>query len=217
MQQARERRRISRQQRKEFIEKTLVVKHVIRDPSESEEDSEEDGQQQFIQVVLPCHDTDTSSTYDDANAVSPPPSTNNTHATHTTKTVRRLKSNLILSKADDAEATRDSTREPWICAICLSPYEIGDEICWSPNPECVHVFHHECIEHWLYKHEDCPMCRAEYICPGTESKSGSEFTTRPVESTSQGGVQVENDQANFVDMSGVERYWDLESWGIVGR
>lgn len=51
------------------------------------------------------------------------------------------------------------------CQICLDAFEVGDRICWSHNPDCRHVFHIECLEPWLLKHEECPMCRERYILP----------------------------------------------------
>ena len=58
------------------------------------------------------------------------------------------------------------------CAICIARYHVGDKICWSPNPSCEHVFHHECIRMWLEKHDDCPMCRAPYFLSSDTSTSG---------------------------------------------
>jgi len=49
------------------------------------------------------------------------------------------------------------------CDICLGNYEIGEEICWSLNEECVHAFHKECIIEWLLRNPKCPCCRREYI------------------------------------------------------
>eukprot|EP00586_Coscinodiscus_wailesii_P020398 CAMPEP_0172502578 /NCGR_PEP_ID=MMETSP1066-20121228/161145_1 /TAXON_ID=671091 /ORGANISM="Coscinodiscus wailesii, Strain CCMP2513" /LENGTH=276 /DNA_ID=CAMNT_0013277881 /DNA_START=21 /DNA_END=851 /DNA_ORIENTATION=+ len=51
------------------------------------------------------------------------------------------------------------------CAICISEYEIGDEVVWSSNPECKHVFHLECMLMWLMKKDEplCPCCRREFI------------------------------------------------------
>ena len=48
------------------------------------------------------------------------------------------------------------------CCICLEKYEGGDEIGWSRNPKCKHVFHKECIIEWLRKQENCPMCRKPF-------------------------------------------------------
>jgi hypothetical protein len=43
------------------------------------------------------------------------------------------------------------------CPICMEGLELGDAVSWSPNEECSHVFHHECIKEWLLKHVECPL------------------------------------------------------------
>ena len=55
------------------------------------------------------------------------------------------------------------------CTICLSPYEIGDTVVWSENPECIHVFHESCMLSWLMKRPNrrrqlkpCPNCRQAF-------------------------------------------------------
>mmetsp|Transcript_26457 Transcript_26457/g.39141 ORF Transcript_26457/g.39141 Transcript_26457/m.39141 type:complete len:299 (+) Transcript_26457:119-1015(+) len=61
-----------------------------------------------------------------------------------------------------------------MCAICLSNYEIGEEIVWSTNQLCEHVFHVECIERWLMKQRGlplCPCCRADFVIDPLDQES----------------------------------------------
>ncbi|KAL3521080.1 hypothetical protein ACH5RR_019229 [Cinchona calisaya] len=44
-----------------------------------------------------------------------------------------------------------------MCAVCLSEFEEGEEL--RTLPECMHSFHAECIDMWLYSHSNCPVCR----------------------------------------------------------
>ena len=60
-----------------------------------------------------------------------------------------------------------------LCAICLNSYEIGDEICWSINSRCQHSFHHDCIETWLLKHIECPICRNDYLASNNDDRVNS--------------------------------------------
>lgn len=45
------------------------------------------------------------------------------------------------------------------CAVCLSEFEEGEDL--RTLPECMHSFHAECIDMWLYSHSNCPMCRTD--------------------------------------------------------
>lgn len=44
------------------------------------------------------------------------------------------------------------------CAICLSPYELKENIRILP---CYHHFHSSCIDQWLYKNKTCPFCKRD--------------------------------------------------------
>lgn len=45
-----------------------------------------------------------------------------------------------------------STRRfvPSGCAICLSVFAPEEKITWSSNPECAHIYHHDCLLHWFH-------------------------------------------------------------------
>ena len=47
------------------------------------------------------------------------------------------------------------------CLICLSDYELGDEVTTLPccKSQAVHFFHSECIREWLGRSQLCPMCK----------------------------------------------------------
>ena len=74
------------------------------------------------------------------------------------------------------------------CTICHEVYEPSERICHSSNSDCIHIFHEECIVHWLVslgwmklkeKHLnermmkdikelmnyelECPCCRQDFI------------------------------------------------------
>jgi hypothetical protein len=140
--------------RREYVSKVLVVKHVIRQ-EEQQGSSGEDKEESTSSTA------DRSSSEHEEEVEEKPMHVLPSY-------IRRFKSNLILSDhaADDLghTRTRDSTKkERWACVICLNPYEIGEEICWSQNPDCLHLFHHGCIEEWLLQHDHCPCCRADYL------------------------------------------------------
>ena len=101
-------------------------------------------------------------------------------------------------KATSRDAGGTTKREvPISCAICLSEYEAGEDVCWSGNAACTHVFHRECVVEWLValgrrkssgrrfrpdpREEDlidypleCPCCRQEFVyAPTKKTKMSS--------------------------------------------
>ena len=64
------------------------------------------------------------------------------------------------------------------CSICLDNYKVGNEVVWSTNPNCVHVYHKECMLTWLCKFGEgcCPICRESFCieedvhCEGREQE-----------------------------------------------
>lgn len=44
------------------------------------------------------------------------------------------------------------------CAVCLELFKEGE---WCRAlPACGHVFHASCVDRWLIRRENCPLCRA---------------------------------------------------------
>lgn len=67
-----------------------------------------------------------------------------------------------IQQKDDVELRK----VPNECSICLCEYTVGSDIVWSSNPQCDHVFHTSCIEQWLMKQRDgplCPCCRRDFV------------------------------------------------------
>ena len=58
--------------------------------------------------------------------------------------------------------------KPSCCSICMEPFKFDDDVVKSKNVDCNHVFHMDCIFTWLMKHDECPMCRREYLCGAIE-------------------------------------------------
>lgn len=50
----------------------------------------------------------------------------------------------------------ESSRPKKECIICLSAYQINDEITALP---CTHIFHNSCIVSWLKQNQTCPLCK----------------------------------------------------------
>ncbi|XP_031094132.1 probable E3 ubiquitin-protein ligase RHA4A [Ipomoea triloba] len=49
------------------------------------------------------------------------------------------------------------------CCICLGEFEEKEEL--QQLPACTHIFHTQCITHWLRSNSTCPMCRSPVVAP----------------------------------------------------
>mmetsp|Transcript_9958 Transcript_9958/g.18698 ORF Transcript_9958/g.18698 Transcript_9958/m.18698 type:complete len:276 (-) Transcript_9958:70-897(-) len=86
------------------------------------------------------------------------------------------------------DSIQSSIYSPKSCSICMSRYKEGDEICWSRNEKCYHAFHLTCMLEWLLKHNDCPLCRRNYL--RTDEPSRNE-----VENNNGHDRQVNNEES----------------------
>lgn len=57
---------------------------------------------------------------------------------------------------DGGEQGKRSIHE---CAVCLNEFQEGERIRLLPN--CLHVFHIDCIDTWLQTNANCPLCRSD--------------------------------------------------------
>jgi hypothetical protein len=77
------------------------------------------------------------------------------------KPAGRKTSLLLADVVDTHSTTKVVSVEP--CIICLNDYAEGDILCWSQNSKCQHFMHKECAAEWLMRHEECPLCRHNYL------------------------------------------------------
>jgi len=67
---------------------------------------------------------------------------------------------------------------PIVCSICLCNYKVGSDIVWSSNNACDHVFHEHCIEQWIMKQREgplCPCCRRDFVLDPFDLEDGDEY------------------------------------------
>lgn len=57
------------------------------------------------------------------------------------------------------------------CSICLEPFQVGERVSWASTNHCNHAFHPSCIQTWLIRHEQCPLCRCRFmLCDDSRRK-----------------------------------------------
>ncbi|KAA8515986.1 hypothetical protein F0562_019165 [Nyssa sinensis] len=49
------------------------------------------------------------------------------------------------------------------CCVCLGEFEMKEEL--HQVPSCKHLFHGDCIHHWLQSNSTCPLCRCSVATP----------------------------------------------------
>ncbi|WCJ26552.1 RING/U-box superfamily protein [Euphorbia peplus] len=69
---------------------------------------------------------------------------------------KEIKDKLPIVLFDEELGTRESQ-----CCVCLGEFEVKEELLQMPS--CKHLFHIECIHHWLHTNTTCPLCRSFVI------------------------------------------------------
>lgn len=77
-----------------------------------------------------------------------------------------LKDKLPIVLFDEELGAKDSQ-----CCVCLGEFEMKEELLQVPS--CKHVFHIDCIHHWLHSNATCPLCRCSVIPAATAKSHGS--------------------------------------------
>ena len=74
----------------------------------------------------------------------------------------KLKTQLIKEMDEFQYKNKDKFKDFMMeksCPICMKSYIITDII---KGLTCKHTFHKSCIEQWLEKHDDCPLCKCNF-------------------------------------------------------
>jgi hypothetical protein len=66
-------------------------------------------------------------------------------------------------EAEDYFGISDIRDRGTTCDICLLEFQVGDDVAWSPNLDCIHAFHKDCVLDWLVRKPTCPNCRHDYL------------------------------------------------------
>lgn len=115
----------------------------------------------IIEITKDEDETDTSSDIDDQTTVK-----------STIRTTSMVVEDLVDTK------TKTKIIGPETCSICLIDYAENDILCWSQNSRCRHYFHRDCAIQWFMKHEECPLCRNNYLSLDDEGEEEINLPSR---------------------------------------
>ena len=107
------------------------------------------------------------------------------------------------------------------CEICLEDFHEGDKVAGSPNEQCIHEFHEECISEALQRTTTCPCCRREYLHPEAlameeveepDSSFGDTLAEEPLrEEELSRQPDIESDIELDIEQDGDQSAWQPES------
>ena len=171
-------------QRKEYIRQTLVLKKVVLKNATNTTTTTIGGSLPKVKSDLVLYSSSTTPSQTDSDLSENESDGSNSNFSQDkeededTPRLCTITSSSPLDEVNTQPAEDDDEEQPATeeeddgptCTICFNCYEPGDEICWSNNPQCNHVFHKDCIEEWLLRHDECPCCRLNYMMSPKEVK-----------------------------------------------
>ena len=84
-------------------------------------------------------------------------------ASTSTDTNSLINSNNINNSSHiSSSVVHNTTPSHHSCSICLAPYVVNDVV---RTLSCLHIFHKDCIDHWLEEHSTCPVCKSDALIP----------------------------------------------------
>jgi Ring finger domain len=95
------------------------------------------------------------------------------------------------SSGQDTSTPNNLRQVPNECSICLCEYTVGSDVVWSSNPQCDHVFHENCIEQWLMKQREgplCPCCRRDFVIDPFDDVEAFLCDIVPLDGAESGGT-----------------------------
>ena len=71
--------------------------------------------------------------------------------------------NMVVNRSNTslptiARSIRSEVLTPPMCTICLQTIENREKIL-----RCMHIFHEHCINPWILRHRNCPICRTSTV------------------------------------------------------
>ncbi|XP_049317930.1 uncharacterized protein LOC105228522 isoform X2 [Bactrocera dorsalis] len=73
-------------------------------------------------------------------------------------TLEIIERNTLPHKYKRVRRPSESDEDAEKCAICLSLFEIENDVRRLP---CMHLFHTDCVDQWLVTNKHCPICRVD--------------------------------------------------------
>ncbi|EDW38039.1 GL12252 [Drosophila persimilis] len=73
-------------------------------------------------------------------------------------TLETIERNTLPHKYRRLRRPSESDEDAEKCAICLSLFEIENDVRRLP---CMHLFHTDCVDQWLVTNKHCPICRVD--------------------------------------------------------